>query len=75
MRSSLDRASLARADAESGSASSSSGNGPLDRQRRVEAQFERQLGTDFYRARDFAAWVAAHPRRSEIMAFVQSRIR
>ena len=26
-------------------------------------------------AREFAEWVAAHPRRSEIMAYVQSRIR
>ncbi len=39
------------------------------------AQFERQLGADFGRAREFAEWVAAHPRRSEIMAYVQSRIR
>ena len=46
-----------------------------DQRRLVEAQFERQLGADFGRAREFAEWVAEHPRRSEILAYVQSRIR
>ena len=43
---------------------------------RFAAQFERQLGAaDFARAREFAAWLAAHPRRSEIFAFLQSQVR
>jgi len=46
-----------------------------DRRQRVEAQFQRQLGTDYDRTREFAAWVAAHPRRSEILAYVQSTVR
>ena len=46
-----------------------------ERRRLAESQFERQLGPDFGRAREFAEWVAAHPRRSEILAYVQSRIR
>jgi Zn-finger nucleic acid-binding protein len=45
------------------------------RQRSVESQFERQLGDDLVRAREFADWVAGHPRRSEILAYVQSRMR
>jgi Zn-finger nucleic acid-binding protein len=46
-----------------------------DRRRLVDSQFERQLGTDFARARETAEWIAAHPRRSQILAFIQSRIR
>jgi Zn-finger nucleic acid-binding protein len=46
-----------------------------ERERRMEAQFERQLGGDFGRAREFATWVADHPRRSQIMAYVQSCFR
>jgi Zn-finger nucleic acid-binding protein len=39
---------------------------------RTEAQFRRQLGeSDFERTRDFSEWVAGHPRRSEILAYVR----
>jgi Zn-finger nucleic acid-binding protein len=42
----------------------------------ADAQFSRQLGeADFTRARDFGAWVAAHPRRSEILAYLQWAVR
>jgi Zn-finger nucleic acid-binding protein len=38
----------------------------------TDAQFARQLGeTDFGRTRDFAGWMNGHPRRSEIMAYLQ----
>ena len=46
-----------------------------DRRQRVEAQFERQLGDDFERVREIADFVATHPRRSEILAYINSRIR
>lgn len=46
-----------------------------DRKARVEAQFERQLGDDYRRARELADWVANHPKRSELLAYVQSRLR
>jgi|SRR5215213_1536160 Zn-finger nucleic acid-binding protein len=46
-----------------------------ERRQRTESAFERQLGPDFSRTREFAEWVAEHPRRSEILAYVQSRIR
>jgi Zn-finger nucleic acid-binding protein len=47
-----------------------------DQQRRVVAQFERQLGsTDFARAEEFGAWLADHPRRSEILAYLQACVR
>jgi Zn-finger nucleic acid-binding protein len=47
-----------------------------EQQRRLAAQFERQLGAaDFARAREFAAWLATHPRRSQIFAYLQSQVR
>jgi Zn-finger nucleic acid-binding protein len=46
-----------------------------ERRRRQEASFERRLGADFERTKAFAEWVENHPRRSEILAFIQSRIR
>ena len=46
-----------------------------ERRRLADAQFERQLGADFGRAREFAQWLSAHPRRSEILAYVESKIR
>jgi Zn-finger nucleic acid-binding protein len=46
-----------------------------ERRDQLDAQFERQLGPDFARTREFADWVAEHPRRSEIMAYIQSKVR
>jgi Zn-finger nucleic acid-binding protein len=47
-----------------------------EQRRLADAQFARQLGaTDFARARDIAAWLASHPRRSEILAYVQGQLR
>jgi len=46
-----------------------------ERRRRSESLFERRLGDDFGRAREFAEWLAEHPRRSEILAYVHSRVR
>lgn len=43
--------------------------------RQTEIQFERQLGADFTRAREFAAWLGKHPRASEVIAYLQWRIR
>ena len=40
-----------------------------------EKRFSERLGTEAGRVREFADWIAAHPRRSEILAYVQSRLR
>ena len=43
---------------------------------RTTAQFTRQLGeADFQRTHQFAEWVAAHPRRSEILAYLRWAMR
>lgn len=46
-----------------------------ERRQRTEAQFARQLGGDYERARDFGEWLAEHPRRSELLAYLQAQIR
>ena len=46
-----------------------------DRKSKLEAQFERQLGDDYARAREIAEWVASHPKRSQLLAYVQSKLR
>ena len=42
-----------------------------EQRRATEAQFERQLAApDFARTREFGAWLAEHPRRSEVLAYL-----
>lgn len=42
----------------------------------TEAQFQRQFGVeDYARAQEFGRWLSEHPRRSEIFAYLQFRIR
>ena len=40
-----------------------------------EQRFSDRLGPDLGRVREFADWIAEHPRCSEILAYVQSRLR
>ena len=42
---------------------------------RTDAQFARQLGGDYDRTREFGRWMADHPRRSEILAYLQWAVR
>ena len=44
-------------------------------ERRTEERFAQRLGSDAERVRTFAEWVNTHPRRNEILAYVQSHIR
>jgi Zn-finger nucleic acid-binding protein len=46
-----------------------------ERDRRTAERLAEHLGDDAGRVRDFGEWVASHPRRNEILAYVQSRIR
>ena len=46
-----------------------------ERERRVAERLAEHLGSDATRVREFGEWVATHPRRNEILAYVQSRIR
>ena len=46
-----------------------------EREHRAAARLSEHLGGDATRVREFADWVAAHPRRNEILAHIQSRIR
>jgi Zn-finger nucleic acid-binding protein len=47
-----------------------------ERRRVAEAGFEQRVGVDdAKRAREFRAWLAAHPRRSELMAYLQWPVR
>jgi Zn-finger nucleic acid-binding protein len=46
------------------------------RRRMADAQFARQLGgADFARAQESGGWLAGHPRRSEILAYLQWQAR
>ncbi len=45
------------------------------RDRRAAERLAAHLGADAARVRDFGEWVALHPRRSEIVAYLQSLIR
>ncbi len=45
------------------------------RDRRAAERLAVHLGSDAARVRDFGEWVATHPRRNEILAYVQSYIR
>lgn len=42
----------------------------------TEAQFARRLGADtMWRTREFGAWLSKHPKRSEILAYLQWHVR
>lgn len=43
-----------------------------ERERRATERLTEHLGADAVRVREFAAWVATHPRRNEILAYIQS---
>jgi Zn-finger nucleic acid-binding protein len=46
-----------------------------ERERRAAARLTEHLGSDATPVREFAEWVATHPRRNEILAYVQTTIR
>jgi Zn-finger nucleic acid-binding protein len=46
-----------------------------ERERRAAVRLTEHLGSDATRVREFAEWVATHPRRNEILAYIQSTIR
>jgi Zn-finger nucleic acid-binding protein len=47
-----------------------------EERRLSDAQFARQLGAaDFARTQEVGAWLATHPRRSEILAYLVSQVR
>jgi hypothetical protein len=46
-----------------------------ERERRAAERLTDHLGSDAMRVREFGEWVATHPRRNEILAFIQSQIR
>jgi Zn-finger nucleic acid-binding protein len=46
-----------------------------ERERRAEQRLSERLGADAERVRSFAEWIENHSRASEILAYVQSRVR
>ncbi len=46
-----------------------------ERERRAVERLKGHLGADAPRVLEFGEWVATHPRRNEILAYVQSQVR
>jgi Zn-finger nucleic acid-binding protein len=46
-----------------------------ERERRAVERLTGHLGADAPRVLEFGEWVATHPRRNEILAYVQSQVR
>jgi Zn-finger nucleic acid-binding protein len=46
-----------------------------ERERRAAERLTEHLGSDATRVREFAEWVATHPRRNQVLAYIQSQMR